>query len=214
MKKIILLTLALLITVSSFAQKDPKAKVILDKVSAAYKKRKSMQGNLVLTIVNTKDNINEKQSGKFFVKGSKFRVEMGEQNLICNGTTLWTHLVDVKEVQISEYDPSETETLTPSNIYTMWEKGFKYKLAADKVIAGKTYNVVELFPEDVSKDFFKIELYINKTNSNIEIAKIFDKNGNRYQYTLTNIVTDKDIADAMFSFDKSKFPGVDVTDLR
>jgi len=45
-------------------------------------------------------------------------------------------------------------------------------------------------------------------------AKVLENGGNRYSYTVTTMKTNVAAADNQFVFDKSKYPGVNVEDLR
>jgi hypothetical protein len=71
---------------------------------------------------------------------------------------------------------------------------------------------IELTPIDKSKPFHKVLVYIDK--SVINTTKVFEKTGNRYTYSVSGLKTDAAIADATFQFDVSKYPGVEVVDLR
>ena len=43
---------------------------------------------------------------------------------------------------------------------------------------------------------------------------MFDKNGNTFTYKVTSYQTDIPVTIADFAFDKAKFPGVEVIDMR
>ena len=73
---------------------------------------------------------------------------------------------------------------------------------------------MELTPFDKSKPFFKVLLGIDKSTKVIASTQIFEKNGNKYTYTMSNIATNTAIADDTFVFDAKKYPGVEVVDLR
>jgi outer membrane lipoprotein-sorting protein len=73
---------------------------------------------------------------------------------------------------------------------------------------------IELVPDDSKKSYFKIQLFINKTDKFITSAKIFEKSGSIITYTVEKLKLDVEAADNMFIFDKSKYPGVEVVDLR
>ena len=44
--------------------------------------------------------------------------------------------------------------------------------------------------------------------------KVLEKSGNKYTYTVSSLNGKAAIADAQFAFDKAKYPGVEVVDLR
>lgn len=71
---------------------------------------------------------------------------------------------------------------------------------------------IELTPTDKTKPFFKVLLYIDKNI--IYTTKVFEKSGNKYTYSISNMKTDQPVLDNSFLFDVKKYPGVDVVDLR
>jgi outer membrane lipoprotein-sorting protein len=79
---------------------------------------------------------------------------------------------------------------------------------------GKTYQVVELTPIDKTKPFFKIVLEVDKATKVIMSTRVFEKNGNRYLYAISDIATSTAIPDDSFVFSAKKYPGVEVIDLR
>jgi outer membrane lipoprotein-sorting protein len=117
-------------------------------------------------------------------------------------------------VQISAFDESGS-MITPQKLFTnFYDKDFLYKLNGDKTVAGKTVQEVELTPVDKSKPFFKVLLGVDKNSKMITSTQIFEKNGNRYAYGMSNVATNTAIGDDMFVFDVKKYPGVEVVDLR
>jgi outer membrane lipoprotein-sorting protein len=68
-------------------------------------------------------------------------------------------------------------------------------------------------PTNKSKQFSKVELAIDKNNT-IVGGNIWEKNGNKYQYDVSGFTPNAPVADALFTFDAKKYPGVEVVDLR
>jgi outer membrane lipoprotein carrier protein len=150
--------------------------------------------------------------GDLAVKGAKYHLNMGEQEIINNGSTVWTYLKESNEVNISDYEPDEDE-ISPSKIFNIYKQGYKYTFLEETKEAGQVYEVVELTPEDKSKQIFKVRLTVNKKDKSMRSLKVFEKNGNRYLYTVQKFVP-TEIDDNYFAFDKSKYKGVEVIDLR
>ncbi len=97
----------------------------------------------------------------------------------------------------------------------MYEHGYKYLYTGTQKINGKVYQVIDLSPEDDKKEYFKIRLLIDKLKKQIYSALfIFDKNGNKYNYTLRSFITNTPVMDNTFTFDAKEHPGVEVVDLR
>lgn len=214
MKKVLIAACVLMgLTMSAHAQYDPEAKKVLDAMSNRYKKLESFQADIKYSINNETESLQEHYDGTVAVSGDKYRLKMAGQEVINDGTTLWTYLEEVNEVNISDYDP-ESEEITPSKIYTVYQKGYKYSYISDKVIDGATYQVVDLVPEDKGGQFFKIRLEIEKGSSNLRSWQMFDRNGNVYEYLITDFKSNPDLGAGYFTFDEADYDGVDVVDLR
>jgi len=213
MKKSILAIVLLVLVRVSFAQYDPKALEILEAMSKKYKAIPSFEANFTSTLTNDTEKVHDEFKGKFIVKGDKFRMTLPGQEVINNGTTVWTYLPDSKEVNIDNYDPN-SEDVNPSKIYQIYKKGFKYLYLQDKTENGVLCEEVDLVPEKKDAQFFKIKMFINKKEKSIQSFTMFDKGGNKYKYTITKFNPAAKVDDAVFVFDAKKYPGVEVIDLR
>jgi outer membrane lipoprotein carrier protein len=202
-----------LFSLSIYAQYDQKAASLLDEVSKKYEEIKSYKANFVYELENTQAKLNEKFNGEINVKGNKFNLKLGTQEIFNNGTTVWTFLKDENEVNVSDYSPDEDE-ISPTKIYSIYKQGYKYLLGEEEKLKGVSFQTVDLVPENKKKTYFKIRLWINKKEKSISCWKIFEKNGNRYLYTVSNFQANIKIDDSAFNFDKTKYKGVEVIDLR
>lgn len=213
MKQLLITLFSIILIQTSYAQYDPKALEILEAMSKKYKAIDAFEANISYTLTNDVDKINEQFKGKITVKGDKFRLALPEQEVINNGTTLWTYLPDAKEVNIDNYDPS-SEDINPSKIYEVYKKGFKYLYLKDETEGGVLCEVIDLVPEKKDSQYFKIRMNISKKDRSIKSWTMFDKGGNRYTYSITKFVPDVKVDDSFFTFDTKQHPGVDVIDLR
>lgn len=209
-------SIALLIwlgTSTAFAQFDPQAKKILDAMSQRYQEIGSFTADFSYSMENPTQSISEEFEGKIAVKGNKFRLNMGGQEIINNGETVWTYFEEVNEVNIDNYDPGEGD-LSPTQIYNAYKRGFKYLYLEDQNEGGETYHVIDLIPENSDNQFYKIRLFISKDDKTLKNWKIFDKSGTHYTYEIANFNPDAEVSNEAFSFDTSKYDNVEVVDLR
>jgi outer membrane lipoprotein-sorting protein len=226
MKKLFIFSVIIILSCSiAFAQKDASAKAILSQVSAKYKLYDAVKTDFTFTLDNQQAGVKETQTGTLIAKSklNKFKVTLygadaatknvAQQEIISDGKTQWTYLKKDNEVQVSNVDISG-EGLNPAKIFTIYEKGYKYLYTGEKKIAGKTYQEIDLTPEDDKKGFFKVRLEIDKAKKQIYSALIFDKNGNKYSYVLKTFTPNVPAADNIFSFDTKAHKGVEVVDLR
>ncbi len=213
MKKLLFATLLTFVATFSYSQYDPKALEILEAMSKKYKAITAFEANLTSGLTNESEGVKEEFKGKITVRGDKFRLLLDDQEIINNGTTVWTYLPSAKEVNIDNFDPGSDE-VNPTKIFDMYKKGFKYLYLADKTEGGVLCEEVDLVPEKKDAQYFKIKMMIVKKDKSIQSWTMFDKSGNRYKYTITKFTPNVKVDDAFFTFDVKKYPGVEVIDLR
>ena len=220
MKRIIsALILSLSLSFASFAQapagmgkSDPKAKVVLDGVSKKFKTYKNVQAKFTLKVENGSGKAMGTKEGTVYMKGTRYRISLPGQEIFSDGSNVWTYDEDANEVTISKLDPG-ANSITPQKLFTnFYDKDFLYKLNGNTKVGTRTLQEVELTPIDKTRPFFKVLVHVG--NSTIYSTKVFEKTGNRYTYSVSNMNTTGVIPDATFVFDAKKYPGVEVVDLR
>ena len=218
--KILLISLLSFFTLNGFSQNnklgvsDPDAKAILDKVSAKFKTYKTVTADFTLSITNASGKVEGTKKGVVYMKGSKYRVNISGQEIYSDGENIWTYDKSTNEVQLTKFDPS-SNTITPQKMFTnFYDKDFLYKLNGDKEEGKKTVQEIELTPVDKTKTFFKVLVDVDKVTKNIVSSKVFEKNGDRYIYTVNSMKSNSDLPDSLFTFDAKKYPNVEVVDLR
>ena len=126
---------------------------------------------------------------------------------------MWTYFKEENEVQITKYDPNAQE-INPSEIFTIYQKGFNYKYIGESIISGKTVQKIEMTPTDKTKPYFKVKLNIEKASNKITNMSVYNKNGIRSNYAITSFKSNLPISDGFFKFDPKTKPGVIEIDLR
>lgn len=210
---LIILFLAVGNLAAAQSQYDPQALETLDAMSKKYKAFTSFEANVTSSMTNEVEGINEEFKGKITVRGNKFRLVMEDQEIINDGTTVWTYLPSVKEVNIDNYD-QDSDEINPSKIYDIYKKGFKYLHLGDRTENGVLCEEIDLVPEKRDSQYFKIKMFINKKDKSIQSWTMFDKSGNKYKYTISKFTPNVNVTDTFFTFDPKKYPGVEVIDLR
>lgn len=216
MKKTLFLIVALLVAnLTANAQDDAKGKAIVDKLMAAAKTWTSFEADFSSRLQSTKDKLDVKQEGNMKVKGKKFRLTLDKNTVINDGTTMYTYSKETNEVTLN--DPAEMDQeLDPTKIFTQYEKGFKVQFVEEKTDAtGTVVQVVKLFPTDAGKKpYHTVVLTVDKAKNEPKSVQVLYKDGNIVTYTLKKFTANAALADALFTFDKAKYPGVEVNDMR
>ena len=120
------MAMALLISGSVvIAQKnDPAAKQVLDAVSAKFKTFNSVQAGFAYKVEDAKGKTMSTKTGNVWMKGNKYRVSFGGQEIFSDGNTVWNYDKSSNEVTINNVDASGS-ALTPQKLFTnFYDKDF------------------------------------------------------------------------------------------
>lgn len=210
-KKIAILALIGISTFSVSAQdQDPKAKKVLDELSVKTKAYTTIKAEFSW-VVEKKDKSKDTQAGKIQTKGNKYKLEIPGHEIYCDGKTVWDYIKDANEVQIKDMEVGGDDALNPSTIFTIYEKGFKYKFDGEDA----TTQTISLFPTNPDKKkFHTIKLMIDKTKKQISSVKMMMKDGSNQTYTIKTFAGSTPIADTEFTFDTKAHKGISIEDLR
>ncbi len=214
MKNLIALFSFFALSMAMMGQSSEKAKGILDKLTAQTKAYKTIEAKFSFTMENLQEDIKEQYNGSISIKGDKYKVSLMSVNTYYDGTVLYTHMLDAEEVNISEPDPEDEETLNPATIFSSYEKGFKYNFIGEGTADGKAIYEIDLYPENRDKPYSRIKLLILKDEMNIYSIRQVNKDGNNYTIIVKDMKVNHAIDDKTFVFDKAANPNVDVIDMR
>lgn len=217
MRKVLSVCAAALIFIAhpAMAQNDAKAKSVLDAVSNKVKSLKSFKANFAFKLTGGKGgSVKDSKSGTLSVKGQKYHLEVSGQEIICDTKTVWTYNKEAKEVQVSNYNPTE-QSMSPAKLLTnFYDKDYNYSYKGEKKSQGKACDAIELTPKTPSQKVQKIELLVDKSSSMISGGTYWEKNGTIYEYSISNFKPNAEVADAFFTWDPKSHPGVETVDLR
>jgi len=198
-------------------ESDPKAKALLEEIRKRFLSYKSLGADFTLEITLA-DEPAETQKGSLAQEGKKYRVEMGSQSVISDGSTLWLIMAYNKEVQINDM-PEEGEMdgaiLSPDAMLNFYDKGdFVYYITNEYKSGSRTVQQIEFKPLDRSADYSKLRMNVDKTTRDVVSVEAFAKDGSRYKLSIDKLYPNKAFAAGHFTFDKAKYPGYHIEDLR
>jgi outer membrane lipoprotein carrier protein len=193
-------------------QSDPEARILLDKVKQKYEAFKSLQVDFKVKMDDGKTQTEE--AGTAAMQGNMYKIEMKEQDMICNGNTVWVHLKTNKEVQINNPE-KESETInSPADMLRFYEKKMIYGIVDEVEENGKIIVKMELKPIDRKADFTKMRVSIDKTTYSIYDVTTFFRDASKYTVRFSNLRTNTPFAASYFTFDAAKYPDARIEDLR
>lgn len=224
MKKICLFILTLSCHLGLMAQSnftsaqdsDPESIQLLEQLKKQYDSYQSVEADFTLNIeIPEEDNIIQK--GTISQQGNQYRLEMEDQAIISDGTTLWYHVISNNEVQINTIDPEdeEDELLSPQNFLQIYEKN---EFICAPIMTAKenkqSVRWVELKPLDEDAEYFKLRLSLDIKKAELLRIKAFSKDGSRYTLELNALRPDQTYNKDHFSFNIDQYPDIHVEDLR
>ncbi len=187
------------------------AKDILDKSAAKIKAYPAVEIEFSLTMENKEENIREEHQGKAYMKGSLYKLEVMDVVNYYDGKNIYTYMPEAQEVNLKNPSDEEEEMLNPTKIFNIHNTGFKQKLISET--GGTAY--IELYPNDLSKNFIKIGIWVKTSDSSIRKVESFGKDGNNLIITINSLKQPSPVPDdSFFKFDTTRHPEVEIVDMR
>jgi outer membrane lipoprotein carrier protein len=194
---------------------DPAAGKILDRVAAKAKVMKSIQADFSILVEDKKENTKNTSTGNLLMKKEKYKISTRGSVVYFDGKTMWTHSIDDNEVIISEPGNNKEDFMSnPANIFTLYNRDFKYRYIRETTLNGLKYDEIDLYPKSLDQPYSRIKLLVNRNNDMPGVITSYGKDGVNYIITLTNFQPDREISDTLFTFDPAKNKKVEVVDMR
>ena len=203
MKKTLLLIIGILLSINLTAQ---TAEEFFNNVIKKTKSYNDVSIVFNYKIINKEANIYENMSGYASMKGDSYKLNVDGQEMISDGKILWTHLIEDKEVMISEV--TEDNNTSPLAIINSFSKN----VTVNYIENNAETKAIEIKGND-GESFERIILTADK---DLRIKKIhaYLSDGNEFVYEITEFTTDQNLPDSMFIFNESLYPNVEVIDMR
>ncbi len=158
-------------------------------------------------MINTSAGLYENVNGFASMKGNSYILNVGGQEMICNGEILWTHLIDDEEVMISEV--TEDNNTSPIAIID----SFSGNITAE-FIENEDANITTIeVKEKECGTFDRVQISVDK-DMNIKKVYVATPDGNEFIYEITDYKTNLNLPDSMFIFIEEQHPNVEVIDMR
>ena len=156
MRKYITSFLFLLLILKLFGQQDPEALKILNKLSDKTKSMPSIEAKFNYIVEDKKEGSRFQNEGEIVLKGDKYKLNLLGTTIYYDGKTMWNHIIDVEEVNITEPTEEEMEFFfsKPSRLFFIYESDFKIKYVGETTENNRTLYDIDLFPSDLNKSYF------------------------------------------------------------
>ena len=215
MKEIVIFVMAnllLLNPLTTEAQKT-KAETILDKVAEKTNSYNTVKIIFSYSMDNEEQDIHESYRGEIISKGDRFRLKVAGQEIINNGKKVWTYIPDAQEVQLNNVTEDNTR-FNPTQLIENYSENFETEFIKNTTENNRKLAAIKLTPKNEDETFEKAHLVVDRARNEIYKLIIFGEMGNKFTYTIEELLPNISIAEGAFKFDKEKHPDVDVIDMR
>lgn len=200
MKKLLLLFTCFFALLTSNAQDNRIAEKILDKVSVFLSNPEGVRIDFTGS-----------ENGYLIMKGEKFYLNNQSIQSWYDGKTQWSYLTDNEEVNISSPTKEEIQAISPYHLLKRYKSDYIYIYIGQSKRKGKLVHEINLTSKsDIIND---IKLIISDDNKPVAIL-FYRNNKLMSEVNITSLQTDSKIDDKLFRFDKTKYPQVEIIDLR
>jgi len=195
--------------------RDPKAKVILDKLKKQFDGYKTMEARFELEL-ELPGRPSEVQKGNLIKDGVKYSVKLNDQEIYADGKTVWVFMKKNKEVQIMDMEEGGPAAfVSPDQLLSVYEKNeLLYEITEERNVSGNTFVDIDCKPIAKNAEYAKMKITVDKTNNKLVSLRVFSKDGSRYTLKLISILGNKKYDPGTFVFNPKAFPGVHIEDLR
>ncbi|CDF80157.1 outer membrane lipoprotein carrier protein LolA [Formosa agariphila KMM 3901] len=203
--KTFLLSLTLCFTLLGFSQNDAKAKALLDQVSQKVKSYDNISLDFKYVLHNAAENINQETRGDVIMSGDKYVLNILGVTRIFDGKTLYSINPEDEEVTISQENPEDAGSITPSKMLSFYNEGYTYKMGEKQNIKGRDIQFVKLTPMDSNSEIKHVLLGIDPQTKHIYNLIEVGQNGTQTTLTVSSFETNQTLSKALFSFDENKY---------
>lgn len=208
-------TLAILFIASlAFAQNSNESKRILDKAHDAYIASNGIKLSFKLTVTEANGTTYQPQSGEAIIKGNMFKLSTEAMDTWFDGKTQWVLMKDIDEVNISNPTSEEIASISPTALLSMYKTGYTLTAPTSKTVNGKSAYIINMTPTLANKNFKAVSVAIDKKTNSLLQVNLTMNNGMKNKIDISNYNANYKFADSEFVFDKSKYKGVEIVDLR
>ncbi len=165
----------------------------IKKVQNEFIKLKSLQADFI-QISNNKISL----KGKFFFnKENHYRIELQNNTIITDGTTIWNYDKKRNRIVVSNMDNDPLA-------FSLKEYIFNYpavcKITEEKTIEGKV--IITLKPQKENLNFKEVKLWLTN-NFLVNKIEVKDYNGSSFAFKFNNIKIDNNINPGLFKPNKN-----------
>jgi len=182
---------------------DAIIRVLVDQI----KSHKNIDMAFSYQLSSDGENLGNSEKGHAWIQGEAYKIEMAEQQTISDGKTIWSYLVDEKEVMIS--NATDGTENTPLKLLTSLDKNY-----AATLTNFDSQGIASIELANPKGQYKRITLKINTKKNELRSVDIYMEDNSKLVVNVEEMKYDQVLDDKFFTFDTKKHPRVDVIDMR
>lgn len=208
---LILLLFLILNSTISYAQTDDKAENIFKESKMKFESLEDFSAQFTYSLADPRTATSVSKKGIMKTKGNMYIIQMEDQQIYCDGKSLWIYLPHENEVTIMFYDSEEDlNGNVMAIIFQLQGAKETIKYAGIEPIQNRDHHKIILTNLDTQLDFNQASLWIDVQTLLLSKTVLVDRKQTTTEYLFSAVQFNKGILDSEFVFDPSKYPDIKV----
>tara|TARA_B100000929_G_scaffold270709_1_gene241058 strand:+ start:363 stop:1004 length:642 start_codon:yes stop_codon:yes gene_type:complete len=204
MKKLVFI-LAAIMSFNVQAQSSQKAEKLLNEVSSKVKAYENMVIDFKYALENKAENVSQETRGDVSIKGEKYVLNLMGTTQVFDGKKIYTIIPEDEEINISDYVEEDSNSITPSKMFSFYEEGYNYQMDITQNVKGREIQYVKLTPKDSKAEIKNILLGIDSQTKHIYNLIQSQDNGTKVTITVKSFKTNQPLAKSLFTFNEDRY---------
>ena len=190
---------------SAQGQTDKKANQLIEKAAA---KVANARFTVTMSAYDGEHKLLSSQKADVALSGSRYNLTAADQQVICDGKTVWHWNKTAKEVTVTDMPTDDFNLFNPSAMLAGHERNFRAKYIRTEEDGTA---VVDLQPRS-ARTFHKLRLFIEEKSGKLKRAEVHKYDSSREVYDFGKQSYGRQ--SGPFAFDSKAHPEVEVIDMR
>ena len=197
--------MGMMAVIVAFSASAQTADGMLKKAAAA------INGAGGLTASFTLDYGQQKMTGTLKASGRKFALQTSSTSTWYDGKSMWTYNPNTKETTLMTPTPQEVGEANPLAIVNSYSSAFTASFAKSQTKGSKT---VVLTPKSKQSGYKSVHVTIPDGTSFPSKLVVIPGSGQKVTVSVSQVKTGQKLPESSFVYPKSKYPKVEIVDLR
>ena len=190
----------------STAQTSEAAIKLLDDVSKNIASYNNLSFDFSYVLENRQEKIKQETSGSVTLEGEQAGKDLDVLEQLFDGEKTYTIIPENEEITINGAEEDGGLGINPTELLNFYKEGYDYQWDIKQNIFGRPIQFVKLIPSDENKDISYLLLGVDILNKTIYRLIEIGSNSTRTTLTLSNQITNINLAEDFFKFDASLYP--------